>query len=186
MKNADAGQLWLNLCIFCFLVYASKRITCKFMTTIIDRPKNIDEKILAQLIDLIENGEQVQRKFIKRGIETAELIAFFIDKDELIASATLKNPLHSYRDKVFRLADAEDQKKDFAQELGYIVTNPKYEGQKLCQKLLTEFFKIIDSKEMFATTRKSSMAHILKKFGYRKLGPTYKKDLELFIYNGKK
>jgi predicted GNAT family N-acyltransferase len=156
------------------------------MTTIIDKPANIDKDLLIQLIDLVEKGDQVQRHFIERGVETADLIALLVDNREILSSATLKNPLKSYRDNVFQLAKADNFNRENLQELGYIVTNPKHEGKKLCQTLLTEFFKTIEDRQMFATTRKPSMAHILKKFDFTKLGDTYKTDLDLLIYNGKK
>lgn len=156
------------------------------MTTIIDKPTTINKDLLKQLIGLIEKGDQVQRHFIERGIAMADLIALFVDNGEVHCTATLKNPLKSYRYDVFRSAKVSKFHTDKLQELGYIVTNPKYEGQKLCQSLLTEFFKTIGDRQMFATTRKPSMAHILKKFWFNKLGDTYKIDLDLFIYNGKK
>ena len=156
------------------------------MTTIIDNPANIDKNLLNQLIDLVEAGGQVHRHFIERGIRTADLIALFFDNDGIYCSATLKNPLKSYKNDIFESAKAERINQGNLQELGYIITNPKHEGKNLCQDLLTKFFKVIGDQHMFATTRKPSMAHILKKFGFSKLGNTYKGDLELYIYNGKK
>jgi predicted GNAT family N-acyltransferase len=153
------------------------------MKTIIDRPNNIDKDLLIQLVNLVEEGDQVQRHFIERGIETADFIALFVLNEVIVTSATLKNPLKSYKDSVFQLAKADKLNIDNLQELGYIITNPKYEGQKLCQRLLTEFFKIIGKKQMFATTRKPSMAHILTKFGFEKIGHAYKTDLELLTIN---
>ncbi len=156
------------------------------MTTLIDIPKNIDKTLLVQLIDLVEEGDQVERHFIERGIETADLIALLVDNNIVLSSATLKNPLKSYRENVFHLAGVDNEINNYLQELGYIITNPKHEGNKLCQTLLLEFFKVIKDKSIFATTRKPSMVHILKKFDFNKLGTTYKKDLELLVHNGKK
>lgn len=153
------------------------------MKTIIDKPINIDKDLLNQLIDLVENGDQVQRHYIERGIETADLIAIYVLNGVILSSATLKNPLKSYKDSVFLLAKANKSNIDNLQELGYIITNPKHEGQKFCQKLLTEFLKTIGDRQMFATTRKSSMTHILSKFGFRKIGDTYKTDLDLLVFN---
>lgn len=156
------------------------------MITIIDTPANIDKNLLNQLIELVEKGDQVERRFIKRGIESASLIGIFVDQNEIYSSVTLKNPLNSYSGKVFKLAGVNQTTLNNFQELGYIITNPKYERRGLCQNLLTDFFKIISGEQMFATTRKPSMIHILQKFGFIKLGNTYKKDLNLFFYNGKK
>ncbi|WP_435356594.1 hypothetical protein [Emticicia sp. SJ17W-69] len=155
------------------------------MKTIIDKPTNINKDLLNQLINLVEEGAQVQRHYIERGIETADLIALYVLNGIILSSVTLKNPLKSYKDSVFQLARANKLNIDSLKELGYIITNPEHEGQKLCQSLLTEFFKIIGEKQMFATTRKPSMAHILTKFGFEKIGHTYKTDLELLVLNVK-
>jgi|SRR5690606_7494044 len=153
------------------------------MKIVIDKPSNIDKHLLNQLIDLVDNGGQVQRNYIERGIETADLIALYVLNGVILSSATLKNPLKSYKERVFELAQVDKLNIDTLQELGYIITNPEYEGQKLCQHLLTEFLKIIGEKQMFATTRKPSMVHILSKFGFEKIGHTYQVDLELLVFN---
>lgn len=155
------------------------------MKIIVEKPNNIDKGILDQFVDLVDSGEQVQKKFIVRGVNRAELIALFIDSDEVIAAAALKNPLPSYRNGVFKLAGVENEDVNtFTKELGYIVTKPKYEGRKYCQKALLALFDNIGDTRMFATTRKPSMAYILRKFGFEKLGNTYKSDLELFTFIG--
>ncbi|WP_159728009.1 hypothetical protein [Sphingobacterium sp. 18053] len=153
------------------------------MKTIIERPENIDKILLDQLIDLIEQGGQVQRSYIEKGIENADLIALLVENNVIISSATLKNPLKSYKERVFQQAGVGKFNKEGLKELGYIVTNSKYEGQRLCQKLLNEFLKKIHTNQIFATTRKESMIHILEKFEFKKMGQSYKVDLHLLSYN---
>ncbi|MBK6861668.1 MAG: hypothetical protein IPK91_15670 [Saprospiraceae bacterium] len=104
------------------------------MKTIIDKPTNINKVILTKLVDLIDEGDQVDRKFIERGLSKADLIAIYLHDDKIITAATLKNPLPSYRDSVFISAGVESQRKLFIKELGYVVTHPEYRGQNLCQK----------------------------------------------------
>ena len=67
-----------------------------------------------------------------------------------------------------------------------IVTKREYEGKKLCQNMLEELIPMVNSENVFATTRKPSMAHILSKFEFSKEGKTYKKDLNVFVLNNKK
>ncbi|HEY1018669.1 MAG TPA: hypothetical protein VGE25_06720 [Sediminibacterium sp.] len=150
-------------------------------TTIIDKPSNIDPTLLEKMKKLVEEGEQVKREYLDYGIERADLIALIVDDNDVVAAATLKNPRNSYRDDVFEMAGEEQLKKGYDKELGYIVTNPKFEGKKKCQKLLTDFIPKIAHKQMFATTRKPAMAHILRKYGFEQVGNTYKKDLALLI-----
>lgn len=158
----------------------------EIVTTIINEPKDMALELLTQLIELVEKGGQVERKYIEKGIRNAALIAVIVENNIILSSAALKSPLISYRKGVFQKAGVEDHENHYLLELGYITTNPDYENKKLCQKLLKAFFKSIGNKSIYATTRKPSMAHILKKFGFRKAGKTYNKDLELFIYDGKK
>lgn len=156
------------------------------MTTIIDIPKNISKDLLPKLLDLIETGSQVDPEGLEERIMNADLIAILVDNDKIVTTATLKNPLTSYRYKVFKSAGVDNEKENYKKELGYIVTHPDYEGQKLCQKLLSELVNKIGTHNIFATTRKQSMIHILNKYGFNKTGTTYNKDLHLLIYNGKK
>lgn len=156
------------------------------MMTTIDNPKNINKEILDKIIDLVCHGNQVERRFIEAGIKSSEFIAITLENDNVVTTATLKNPILSYRNKVFKLANVNDVKDGYFKELGYIVTHPNYEGRKLCQELLKRFIPYIDKENVFATTRKTSMIHILGKFAFTKVGNTYNHDLNLLVnkYNG--
>lgn len=105
------------------------------MTTIIDIPDNISKDLLGQLLELIETGSQVDPEGLEERIMNAELIALLVDNDKIVTTATLKNPLTSYRNKVFKSAGVDNDKENYKKEIGYIVTHPDYEGKKLCQQL---------------------------------------------------
>lgn len=92
----------------------------------------------------------------------------------------------SYRNKVFKSAGVDNDQENYKKKIGYIVTHPDYEGKKLCQRLLNVFIPTVDRHNIFATTRKPSMAHILGKYGFKKSRITYNKGLDLFTYDGKK
>lgn len=153
------------------------------MNIIIDKPINISKEILLNLIGLIVTGGQVKKHHIKNGIETADLIAIMFDNDKIVTSATLKNPKASYKNKVFDQANFSVGKTSYKKELGYIITDPQYEGQKHCQELLESFISSISKEKIYATTRKPAMAHILCKFNFVKAGKPYNEDLELFLLN---
>ena len=108
-----------------------------------------------------------------------------MDGDKIVSTATLKNPRDAYQTGVFESAGVASDKEWYNKELGYIATDKKYEGNRLCQKLLAELIPLIKNQSLFATTRKPSMAHILAKHGFEKLGNTYKKDLELLARKNK-
>lgn len=151
------------------------------MKLIVDKPENISQYLLNQLIDLVVGGGQVKRHFVERGINAADVIGMYISDNIILSSATLKNPLKAHIDDVFHQARVNNFNFDSYKELGYIVTNPQYEGQKLCQKLLKDFFEILEVRQMFATTRKPEMIHILSKFGFKPIGKTFNNDLTLLV-----
>lgn len=153
------------------------------MNIIIETPSNLNDEIKIRLIDLVEKGGQVQRHHIENGIQRAEKIALLINGKHIISSAALKNPLNSYRESVFSRAQAKNSMTSNLPELGYIVTAPEFEGNGYCTKLLNEFFKSINDKSMFATTRKPSMIHILKKLGFIEIGQAYGENLQLLLYS---
>ena len=152
------------------------------MKTIIGKPIAFTADLIEQMISFVDEGEQVNRRYVELGVENADLIAMIIDDNTVVTAATLKNPIDSYRESVFRQAGVENEKDKFSKELGYVVSNPTFEGKKFCQKLLSEFLPSINNQNIFATTRKPAMSHILAKNGFKKTGNTYKEDLNLLTF----
>lgn len=151
------------------------------MEVIIKQPCEISQEELNQIVNLINQGSQIQgdAEEIKARINNSVFVSFIIDDGEIICTATLKNPAESYRKKVFDAAKFESHLSEYKHELGYIVTASGREGEKLCQKLLSAFFPLIAKYKMFATTRKESMIHILGKFDFLPVGVKYNTDLSL-------
>lgn len=151
------------------------------METLISKPKEVSADFLRQIIELLEQGGQISMQSIEKRLMMADLIAMIVDNHKVLAVAVLKNPDRNYKKKVFESASADDAESQFEKELGYIVTHPEFEGRKLCQKLLVFFLPHIDHLNLFATTRKDSIVHILGKFGFNKFGRPYRDGLHLLI-----
>ncbi|MFH6961679.1 hypothetical protein ACHRVK_03745 [Flavobacterium plurextorum] len=153
------------------------------MDITIKKPSEVSAKEMHQILDLIAHGAQIQADYEATALRltNAVFISFISEEDRIIATATIKNPAKNYAKKVFESAKAEELLSEYKYELGYIVTASGREGENLCQKLLTAFFPFIDSRKMYATTRKDAMIHILKKFGFRTAGEKYNSDLTLLI-----
>lgn len=134
--------------------------------TVITRPADIELTHFHQIIELILKGGQVRREGLHERIMRADLVAYKLQNNKVICTATLKNPSASYRTKVFNLAKATSSI-NFKKELGYIVTHPDFENCGHCQNLLKEFFIKISEYPIYATTRKHSMIYILGKFGFQ-------------------
>jgi predicted GNAT family N-acyltransferase len=153
------------------------------MDIIIDKPENIKSDILGQILLLVEEGSQISAssRTLRSRLLAAELIGFIIDKNVVLTTATLKNPSKNYKRNVFKEAKVSSLDIIYNKELGYIATRSSREGEKLCQILLQEFIPKINTQKIFATSRKASIIHILKKFGFKQIGEKYKTDLSLII-----
>ncbi|MFH6988477.1 hypothetical protein ACHRVW_12100 [Flavobacterium collinsii] len=151
------------------------------METIIRKPNKVSADYMMQILDLLDQGNQLSIKGIEKRLIKADLIAMIVDGDKVLTVAALKNPEPNYKRTVFKSAGAGDIEPQFEKELGYIVTHPEFEGQKLCQKLLSIFIPQINGSNLFATTRKDSVIHILGKFGFSKVGEPYKDGLNLLL-----
>jgi predicted GNAT family N-acyltransferase len=150
------------------------------LVTIIDKPANISDGLKAQVINLIVEGGQITYANAKAGVKRSLKIGLIVQESEVIATCGLKLPLSSYTKKVFKEARMKEYLK-YNLELGYITTKAEYEGNKLCQLLLQTFVPTLPSHNIFATTRKQAMEHILKKHGFEQTGVVYNIDLKLYI-----
>lgn len=153
------------------------------MGVIIKQPAAILEEEMIQIVNLINQGSQVQgnSRELRNRINNSAFVSFIIEDGKIISMAALKNPADSYKRKVFEAAQFLSNLHEYKYELGYIVTAENRQGEKLCQKLLSEFIPLIANYKMFATTRKESMVHILGKFGFLPVGVQYNTDLSLLV-----
>lgn len=145
--------------------------------------RDIPNDLFSQAYDLILERSPVDHIGLKARLRGAELIALGVDDFKVVVTATLKNPLNSYKERVFRSAGVCDENVRYKREIGYIATNSSREGQKLCQHLLIHFFSKIENQNIFATTRDAAMMHILQKIGFVMLGKAFKDNLILMVLN---
>lgn len=144
------------------------------------KPKDISKNILEQIIQLVLEGEQISHGQLRNNLLNADFIAYTEEDNLVKTTATLKNPFDSYRKRVYRESNSNIQPTS-QKELGYIATHKDSEGRGYCSRLLEEFKPYFVNEPLFATTRKQSMIHILKKFNFRIVGEPYKIDLNLLV-----
>ncbi len=151
------------------------------MEIIIRKPNDVSADFIVQIMELLEQGGQISMRGIEKRLMSADLIAIIVNNGMIMTAAVLKNPSPNYKKKVFESAKVGAAASQFEKELGYIVTHPEFEGRKLCQKLLSVFIPQINGFNLFATTRKASVIHILGKFEFKKFGEPYKDGLNLLV-----
>ncbi len=130
---------------------------------------------LKQVHDLILKGEEVNAKTLSDRFAESACIAFFKDDNLVVATATIKKPLDSYKTKVFTKSKSDLSIEDYSFELGYVMVDEKYRKDKLASRLCRELCRIFLSKKLFATTRVDNyaMQSILRKNYFIKIGEQY-------------
>lgn len=128
---------------------------------------------------LVTDGGEVNEAYVKAGVAAAQLLAFVRANDVLAGTACLKNPADSYRKKVFRKSGSPLDPNNFPFELGYVVVQKNYRGQKLSTRLVEELLKGVDT-QVFATSHdhedKFAMHAALRHNGFQQSGQPYPSD----------
>lgn len=157
------------------------------MQIIIEKPGNISEDQLNQFTQLVKEGGEI--KFpngLEERIQNCMLLGILKVEEEISAIIALKQPTSAYIAKKFAAAGVAQLAPKFSYELGYVVTRESFRGKKLCQKLLQEFIPHVRSLNIYGTTRKPEIIHILGKFNFGIAGEKFDEDLHLLIYSPKK
>lgn len=160
------------------------------MEQTIKKYSELTDSEIKQVLDLILKGGEVNPQTLPTRLSEAALIAFIKDNNEVVATATIKKPLDSYKLDVFKKSKSDLSIDDYHFELGYIMVEEKFRKDKLASRLCEELCKIYLSQNLFATTRidNKGMQSILKKNHFTEFGKQYSnKDntdfLKLFIKN---
>lgn len=145
------------------------------MELLIKKHSDLTTTELEQIQNLIINGGEVRPDTLSERLLKSSLIAFFKDNNNVVATATIKIPLDSYKAGVFSKSKPGLVIQDYLYELGYVVVDNAYQRKKLASKLCRELCRIFLSSKLFATTRVDNpfMQAILKKNYFEEIGEKY-------------
>jgi ribosomal protein S18 acetylase RimI-like enzyme len=141
----------------------------------IQPPHKCDSGLIDAFRELVIQGEQVQFAGLNERLRAAHLLAFHYLNDELVAIAALKQPSESYRDKVFRCAQATMNPNSFRLELGWVFTREDFRGRGISRHLLELLLQKAGEDKLFATTRADNhaMQRLLKSLGFERAGSPF-------------
>lgn len=131
---------------------------------------------LTHVLGLILAAKEVNPKTLPQRLSEAILIGIYKVNDSIVATATIKRPLESYKLNVFTKSKTDFKKDDFEFELGYVMVDPKHRKDSLASNLCKELCNLFLSENIFATTRLDNVAMqtILKKNNFAQTGQQYK------------
>lgn len=119
-------------------------------------------------------------------VTAVALISLTDDHGNLIGTAAIKRPNENYRRSIFKKAGVGEQADCYAIELGWIHVHPDYRGQGHPKRLMGAAIEVVNSNNVYATTKAAKMHTILPRFGFSPLGSTYvsleEPDEQLTLY----
>jgi predicted GNAT family N-acyltransferase len=142
----------------------------------------IDE--LSEITKLIIKGGEVNPETLPQQLAAAEMFAFVKNNNVIVATATIKIPLDSYKTKVFTNSNSKLLNSEYLYELGYVMVDEEFRKEKLASKLCAKLFEKYSNSKLFATTRTGNygMLSILSKNSFEKIGIEYQnRDKTAFI-----
>ena len=142
----------------------------------VSSPNEIAPEILQQLSQLIATGSEVDMSMVSRNLANANSIGYAIDNGKPVGVIVLKNPVSSYRQKVFQNAGVPELQQTYQLELGYVYVEPEYRGM-VSARLLRLMNRSITA-PIFATTRENNTTinKILQFGGYQLTGEPFASD----------
>lgn len=140
---------------------------------ILKSPNNCSSQEKEKIYNFLKGGNQVTLCGLTERIESAKLLGFIFEDNQILGVAALKIPDKSYKEDIFKKAQASDDPNDYKYEIGYASTKPEYQGKGICSQLIQGIIKEVNDEKLFATTRVNNkqMQHILGKNGFEKIGP---------------
>jgi hypothetical protein len=143
---------------------------------VLKSPSNLNPRELEQIKRMIIAGGEVSAANIDERLAATKLIAFFETDNQIIATASIKVPLKSYKDKVFKKkAKTTVDPKSYEYELGYLYTLPLARGKNLSNRLISSLLLEHDGAQIFSTTRMGNMqVHaMMRAMGFVRTGGGY-------------
>ena len=140
-------------------------------------PSEISSEDMSAIAQLIASGQEVSMSVVNRNLANAAKIAYATDKGKPIGVIVFKDPVQSYKEKVFDAAGVPELTDNYNLEIGYAYVMPEYRTQwvgiNLCRNVLGEM-----NMPIFATTREANTTinTILKFARFKQTGEPYMSD----------
>jgi GNAT superfamily N-acetyltransferase len=161
------------------------------VTSSILSPRDCTPQALADFEKLVIEGGTVDPQGLAQRIRDASRLLFLRESNgQLVGVGALKHPLLSYRSKVFAKAQAIASLDEYRIELGWVAVAKSHQGRGLSRRIIGELVSLVESDNVFATTRADARAmHFAVDYGFKSAGKPYPSgrgyDLVLYLRTAK-
>jgi len=154
----------------------------------IKNPKNCSQDEIRQFAAMVTAGGEVDLSLLNKGLMRAYILAFEDDGEKPVAVGALKNPLVSYKKKIFTKSSSGLNANEPWLEMGWFYTIPEARKQGHAFKIMKALCSEAYGKKVYATVRSDNKAAqaLLNKAGFKRIGEKYAStrgnyELSLFI-----
>ena len=161
------------------------------VTSSILSPRDCTPQALADFEKLVIEGGTVDPQGLAQRIRDASRLLFLRESNgQLVGVGALKHPRLSYRSKVFAKAQATASLDEYRIELGWVAVAKSHQGRGLSRRIIGELVSLVESDNVFATTRADARAmHFAVDYGFKAAGKPYPSgrgyDLVLYLRTAK-
>jgi len=140
----------------------------------IKRPSDCAADEINDFCAVVSSGGKVSPDGLRDRILRATYLAFCHQGGRLLGVAALKDPVDSYRERVFAKAGVSSQDAETETEFGYAFTLSECRGRGVGTQILSELVAIAAPAGIFATAEvESGMSRLLRKHGFIPVGQPY-------------
>lgn len=145
------------------------------MELFIKKYSDLDNDEKRQITNLISRGGEVNQKTLPERLAQTAMIAFLVEDNLVIATASVKIPTKGYKLHVFSESNSNISIDEYIYELGYVMVDEQFRSLKFASKLCSELCRVFLADRLFATTRTNniSMQAILLKNNFSEIGQVY-------------
>ena len=160
-------------------------------TSSILSPSDCTLQGLADFEKLVIEAGAVDPQGLTRRIRDASRLLFLRESNgQLVGVGALKQPLRSYRRKVFARAGATVLSDEYPVELGWVAIAKSHQGRGLSRRIIGELIGLVEDENLFATTRADARTmRFATDYGFKSEGQPYPSgrgyDLVLYLRDAK-
>jgi len=159
------------------------------LTSSIVSPADCTPQALSDFEKLVIEGGTVDLQGLTERIRNASRLLFLRESNgRLVGVGALKQPLLSYRSRVFAQARAAAPADEYPLELGWIAVAKSHQRRGLWRRIIGQLISLAENQNLFATTRADARAiRFAADYGFKAAGKPYPSgrgyDLVLLLRN---
>jgi predicted GNAT family N-acyltransferase len=157
------------------------------ITSSILSPSECTPQGLSDFEKLVIDAGMVDPQGLTQRISEASRLLFLRESNgQVVGVGALKQPLSSYRSKVFARARANVPPDEYPFELGWVTVAKSQQGQGLSRRVIGQLISLAENENLFATTRADARAmRFAAEYGFEAAGKPYSSsrgyDLVLYL-----